>query len=121
MRASADRRQIQARYSPRGMLAHLVDLIALQSQNLIAQIQFRERFQRENSFSLPINKGHRGTLTFEILSVLSLGYVKLRQKWLKRFLSSSCFLIFTDDDRNVTQSALKNSAKINISSVEAVG
>lgn len=48
------------------MLAHLVDLIALQSQNLIAQMQFRESFQRENSFFLPINKGHRGTLTFEI-------------------------------------------------------
>jgi len=66
MRASADHRQIQARYPPRGMLAHLADLITLQSQNLIVQMQFRERFQRENSFSLPINKGHRGTLTFEI-------------------------------------------------------
>lgn len=66
MKASADHRQIQARYPPRGMLAHLVDLITLQSQNLIVQMQFRERFQRENSFSLPINKGHRGTLTFKI-------------------------------------------------------
>jgi len=66
MRASADHRQIQARYPPRGMLAHLADLITLQSQNLIVQMQFRERFQRENSFSLPINKGHRGTLTLEI-------------------------------------------------------
>lgn len=66
MRASADHRQIQARYPPRGMLAHLVDLITLQGRNLIAQMQFCERFQRENSFSLPITKGHRGTLTFEI-------------------------------------------------------
>lgn len=41
-------------------------------------MQFRERFQRENSFPLTINKRPRRTLTFEIRPLL--GHIKLRAK-----------------------------------------
>lgn len=93
--------------------AHLAGLIALRRQNLIAQMQFRKRFQRENSSPTAINK--RASAPTVLWLRPGSGYIKLRGKIARRANFRPCDFCQRRRER-YTQSALsKILPKINIS------